>query len=109
MSSLSVFRECRRWGDVRNQKSKKWAEYNCSQATKVVARKVTMKELNESQIDWNRNNCPRCEQGGRWLHLRAFNHNEKCDDVCLKMICNSCEFQYQGVVWESKGKWYEKD
>jgi len=66
-----------------------------------------MKELD--QANWSRNNCPSCGQTGRWLHPLALNHTKKCDDVCLKMVCNSCDLKYEGVVWESKGKWYEKD
>jgi len=68
-----------------------------------------MKELNESEVDWTKNNCPSCGETGRWLHLRAIEHNKLCDNVCLAMVCDDCEFLYNGIVWESKGKWYEKD
>ena len=68
-----------------------------------------MKEISESEVDWAKNNCPSCGGSGKWRHPLAFNHNELCDDICLFMECNHCEFLYDGVVWESKGKWYEKD
>jgi hypothetical protein len=68
-----------------------------------------MKEIDVSEINWNKNNCPACGYLGMWKHQVRLAHNKLCDDPCLAMECLDCGLLYDGVVWESRGKYYEKE